>query len=117
MRPSIIAVIAACYVTPALADGPVMPIRPFAAGISFEQRMNECVAAWYAMRPAEQERTTYRAYSTACIKAGSDGTARTPVPPAGATAKCRDNTYSRRDPDSGACAKHGGVDMTLWMTL
>ena len=33
----------------------------------------------------------------------------TPSPPAGATAKCKDGTYSKSKGRSGACSKHGGV--------
>jgi hypothetical protein len=33
--------------------------------------------------------------------------------PTGATAKCKDGTYSKAKTHSGACSKHGGVDQ--WM--
>lgn len=33
--------------------------------------------------------------------------------PTGATAKCKDGTYSKSKQHSGACSKHGGVDQ--WM--
>jgi hypothetical protein len=52
---------------------------------------------------------------------GSTGTASAPaatppassVPPAGATAKCKDGTYSKSTHHSGTCSKHGGVDQWL----
>lgn len=34
--------------------------------------------------------------------------------PAGATAKCKDGSYSKSKSHSGACSKHGGVDS--WLT-
>ncbi len=33
--------------------------------------------------------------------------------PAGATAKCKDGTYSKAKNHKGACSKHGGVDSFL----
>ena len=33
--------------------------------------------------------------------------------PTGATAKCKDGTYSKSTHHSGTCSKHGGVDQ--WM--
>jgi hypothetical protein len=33
--------------------------------------------------------------------------------PTGATAKCKDGTYSKSKQHSGACSKHGGVDQWL----
>jgi hypothetical protein len=33
--------------------------------------------------------------------------------PAGATAKCKDGTYSKSKHHSGTCSKHGGVDQWL----
>jgi hypothetical protein len=33
--------------------------------------------------------------------------------PAGATAKCKDGTYSKAKSHKGACSKHGGVDSFL----
>ncbi len=35
-------------------------------------------------------------------------------PPAGATAKCKDGTYSKSKNHSGACSRHGGV--ANWLT-
>jgi Protein of unknown function (DUF3761) len=45
----------------------------------------------------------------ASIAAAAGGTA-----PAGATAKCKDGTYSTSKSHSGACSKHGGV--ADWLT-
>jgi len=33
--------------------------------------------------------------------------------PTGATAKCKDGSYSKSKSHSGACSKHGGVDQFL----
>jgi uncharacterized protein DUF3761 len=34
-------------------------------------------------------------------------------PPKGATARCKDGTYSKSKSKKGACSKHGGVDKWL----
>lgn len=38
---------------------------------------------------------------------------RSPTPPAGATARCRDGTYSFSEHRSGTCSRHGGVGQWL----
>lgn len=73
--------------------------------------MKNCAAAWDAKSSSEKAGTTYRAFSSMCLKAdykvpaaGTDATA-----PAGATAKCKDGTYSMSTHHSGTCSHHGGV--------
>jgi hypothetical protein len=39
----------------------------------------------------------------------SHGGVQADTPPAGATAKCKDGTYSMAKTHSGACSSHGGV--------
>jgi hypothetical protein len=52
------------------------------------------------------------AAKTAPAAAAATATAAAPV--AGATAKCKDGTFSKSKTHSGACSKHGGV--AEWLT-
>jgi hypothetical protein len=79
--------------------------------------MQNCSAAWNSMATADKAKTTYKAYSTMCLKSdytvpASSG-AMTSSPPAGATGKCKDGTYTMATTHSGACSHHGGVDSWL----
>jgi hypothetical protein len=53
---------------------------------------------------------TYQGSSGDCVQ---DPTA-APSPPPGATALCRDGTYSFSETRSGTCSRHGGVKQ--WLT-
>jgi hypothetical protein len=89
--------------------------------------MKNCSAAWSAMSSTDKAKTTYKAYSTMCLKSdytvpASSGTmssgtmssgAMSVQPPAGATGKCKDGTYTMATTHSGACSSHGGVDSWL----
>jgi len=80
--------------------------------------MKNCAVVWKAMTPADQAKTTYKAYSTMCLKAGykASGTngSMTAMPaPVGATAMCKDNTYSMSKTAMGRCSGHGGVAKLL----
>lgn len=79
-------------------------------GAAHADTMKHCAAAWGAMPMADKAATTYKAYSSTCLKAGY--TAKMPIagaPPAGATAKCNDGTFSMSAHHSGTCSHHGGV--------
>ena len=78
--------------------------------------MKNCAAAWKAMTPEAVAAKTYKAWSAICLKSGykvSGPPMATPQPPAGATAMCKDGTYSMTKTASGRCSSHGGVAKTL----
>lgn len=81
--------------------------------------MKNCSAAWGAMAPADKAKTTYKTYSSMCLKSGytvpaaagsmSSGAMMSAAPPTGATGQCKDGTYTMSKTHSGACSHHGGV--------
>ena len=76
--------------------------------------MVHCAAAWKAMSPAQKAATTYRDYSATCLKADYNAMpAVESTPPAGATAMCKDGSYSVSNTASGRCSHHGGVAKVL----
>lgn len=60
----------------------------FAAKSAGNDAMKSCAAAWQTMSAADKAKTTYKAYSTDCMKAGGPKTAAaaTPTPPPAAAA-------------------------------
>ena len=80
--------------------------------------MKNCAAASKAMTPADKAATTYKAYSATCLKNGvtagtATGSMTATSPPPGATAMCKDNTYSISKAAKGRCSNHGGVAKTM----
>jgi hypothetical protein len=72
--------------------------------------MTNCAAAWKAKTPDAAAAKTYKAWSATCLKADYKAAlAATATPPAGATAQCKDGTYSMSKTSSGRCSHHGGV--------
>lgn len=98
--------------------------------------MKNCAANWKAMSAADKAKTTYKQYSTACLKGGAataPAAAAAPAPsaaavstpknshtsamaatasgamPSGATGQCKDGSYTTSKKHSGACSHHGGV--------
>jgi len=96
MRLILAAAIAALAVTAAHAD-----------------TMKNCAAAWKGMTPDQQKAMTYKAWSTKCLAKGYTVPANESAIPAGATAACKDGTYSMSKTASGRCSHHGGVARTL----
>ena len=76
--------------------------------------MAHCAAAWKAKSADAVAAKTYKAWSTTCLKADYHvAPTSTEAPPAGATAKCKDGTYSMSKTAQGRCSSHGGVDKVL----
>ena len=83
MRSLIVAAVAlSVLAAPAFMDG------AWAAKSAGNTAMKSCAAAWQAMSAADKAKTTYKAYSSDCMKAGGPKTAAaaTPTPPAAAAA-------------------------------
>ena len=59
------------------------------------------------------EKIAPKAKAAAKKPAAAKPAAATGAPPAGATAKCKDGTYSTAKSTQGACSKHGGVAEAL----
>jgi hypothetical protein len=78
--------------------------------------MTHCAAAWKAKTPDAVAAGSYKAWSTKCLAKGYTvpaSTTGTAGPPAGATAVCKDLTYSMSKTASGRCSGHGGVAKVL----
>jgi hypothetical protein len=76
--------------------------------------MAHCTASWNAMTPDQKAATTYTDYSATCTKADYKAIpAVEATPPAGATAMCKDGTYSMSKTVSDGCLDHGGVAKVL----
>ena len=78
---------------------------------AYADTMEHCAASWNAMTPADKAKTTYKDYSTMCLNADYKAM---PAPrPTGATAQCKDGTYSMSKEAKGRCSGHGGVAKVL----
>jgi Protein of unknown function (DUF3761) len=65
-----------------------------------------CAAKWKSMSAADRGTLTSRDYMAACVKGKS-------IPPAHATARCKDGSYSTARTAQERCAGHGGVAMVI----
>lgn len=67
--------------------------------------MGHCAAAWKLKTPEALAAKTYKAWSATCLKSDYKTAAGTPAaPPPGATAQCKDGTYSTSKTASGRCS-------------
>ena len=83
---------------------------------TWANNMKNCAAAWDAKSAAEKSATTYKEFSSTCLKKGSSaGLANTSATsaPARATGQCKDGTYTTSKSHSGACSRHG--DVAKWL--
>ena len=110
------------------------------AGTVQAKDMKACSADWKAQKAAKTSGSqTHKQFMTTCLAAGSPGVAPTPPAasapmqqpgkgapnagvaptmaaanaPTGATAKCKDGTFSMSKHHSGSCSHHGGVAQFL----
>ena len=110
------------------------------AGTVQAKDMKACSADWKAQKVAKTSGSqTHKQFMTTCLAAGSPGVAPSPpvaaVPvqqpgkgtpnagvapsmaaasaPTGATAKCKDGSFSMSKHHSGSCSRHGGVAQFL----
>ena len=106
------------------------------SGAAEAKDMKACSADWKVQKTAKATGSqTHKQFMTTCLAAGLPGVAPTPpaasVPmqqpgkgtpnagiapsmaaasaPSGATAKCKDGTFSMSKHHSGSCSRHGGV--------
>ena len=76
--------------------------------------MDHCAAAWRLKTPETTNSKTYKDWSATCLKADYKAAAGTPAaPPPGATAMCKDRTYSMSKTAQGRCSGHKGVAKVL----
>jgi hypothetical protein len=86
----------------ALASLSLTPV----SAIGGPEKMHACAARWQGATPAQRGSMTTADFMAICARAE-------PLAPPGATARCRDGTYSTSTAALGRCAAHGGVARLL----
>jgi len=96
---------------------PAIALLGFLATGAEADTMAHCSAAWNDMPAAAKAKTSYQDWSATCLKSdyhvGDNPATAASVAPQGATAQCKDGTYSTSKTRSGACSHHGGVAKPL----
>jgi hypothetical protein len=105
------------YVGRARTSGDITGLAAFAGLLTtaaYADTMGHCAAAWKLKAPEAVAAKTYKAWSATCLKADYKTAPGTPgAPPPGATAMCKDNSYSISKTAQGRCSGHGGVAKAL----
>jgi hypothetical protein len=97
----------------------LIPIAAFAgllATAAHADTMAHCAAAWKANTPIATAAGSYQAWSKTCLAKGytvPTEAATMNLMPAGATAQCKDGTYSTSKTAKGRCSGHAGVAKVL----
>jgi hypothetical protein len=83
------------------------------ASPAYADTQANCDAAWKGMTPQQQAVMTNKAWSAKCLAKDYTVPPNESQIPAGATAICKDNTYSMAKDAKDQCSAHGGVARTL----
>ena len=79
--------------------------------------MKNCAAAWKAKAPDAVAAGSYKAWDKTCLvksyTVAAAASTSPAAPPPGATAQCKDGTYSMSKTAQGRCSGHKGVATAL----
>jgi hypothetical protein len=95
-----------------VAAGLVALLSTPALATSSTDTMKACAASWKTMTASDKAKTTYKTYSSSCLKnhgPSMAGMNMAPATPVGATGQCKDGSYTMAKNHKGACSGHGGV--------
>ena len=87
----------------------VSAIAALLATAAHADSMKNCAAAWKAKTPDAVAARSYKAWSAKCLNVDYNTVPAAAPAPDGATAMCKDGTYSMSKHHTGSCSHHGGV--------